>query len=159
MKIDKKIIIICVLLGIALLLMKMSSSSFLKVVPKSRRATRSSMKRPSSKSPFTSQTEGAVFPGSGSSPSNSPFPGSTKFQTPYKGKSTLSSSSGEYSNVDGILNNRYSSSSSSDENYVCGNIELRVIPSGNLPGSTILLTDGEKEELLIRFIDNGPELI
>jgi hypothetical protein len=128
-----------------------TSVSPVKVVPKSRRATWTSMKRPSSQSQFSSQTEGAVFPGSGSSPSNSPFPGSTKFQTPYEGKSTLSSSTRE-------LPDQYSYSSS-DENYVCGNIELRVIPSGNLPGSTILLTDGEKEELLIRFIDNGPELI
>ena len=42
--------------------------------------------------------------------------------------------------------------------YNCNNVDSRVIPSGNLPGSTILLTDSERRELLTRFIDNGPEL-
>jgi len=46
-----------------------------------------------------------------------------------------------------------------DTQYVCNNIDNRVIPSGKLPGSTIILTEGEKQQLLIRFIDNAPEII
>jgi len=80
-----------------------------------------------------------------------------------------------FGSIDDILTDRYSSSDPSssndpsssssinseyvDQEYICGNVDLRVIPSGRLPGSTILLTDGEKRELLLRFINNGPELI
>jgi len=67
-----------------------------------------------------------------------------------------------FGNIDDIINDNYSyntGSSSGEPNdlqYVCGNVDLRVIPSGRLPGSTILLTDSEKRELLRRFIENGP---
>jgi len=63
-----------------------------------------------------------------------------------------------FSNIADILDDQYSSSSSGD-NYNCVNLDIRVIPSGHLPGSTILLTPSEKQELLLRFIENGPELI
>ena len=64
-----------------------------------------------------------------------------------------------FGNIQDILDDNYSSSSenSSDLQYVCGNIDLRIIPSGRLPGSTILLTDSEKRNLLLRFIENGPD--
>jgi len=69
-----------------------------------------------------------------------------------------------FGNIEDILEDQYSSSNSSsssgepnDLEYVCGNIEFRVIPSGRLPGSTILLTDAEKRNLLLRFIENGPD--
>ena len=69
-----------------------------------------------------------------------------------------------FGNIEEILEDQYSSSSSStssgepnDLQYICGNVQLRVIPSGRLPGSTILLTDAEKRNLLLRFIENGPD--
>jgi hypothetical protein len=67
-----------------------------------------------------------------------------------------------FGNIQNILEDNYSSSNSSsgepnDLQYICGNINLRVIPSGRLPGSTIILTDSEKRNLLLRFIENGPD--
>jgi len=76
----------------------------------------------------------------------------------------MTRSGSEFGNIQNILEDNYSSSSSSsssgepnDLQYICGNINLRVIPSGRLPGSTILLTDSEKRNLLLRFIENGPD--
>ena len=67
-----------------------------------------------------------------------------------------------FGKIDDILGDNYSYTSNSnsgepnDLQYVCGNIDSRIIPSGKLPGSTILLTPSEKRELLVRFIENGP---
>ena len=76
----------------------------------------------------------------------------------------ITQSGSGFSNIDDILSDNYSSSSSSsssgepnDLEYVCGNVDIRVIPSGRLPGSTILLTPSEKRNLLRRFIENGPD--
>jgi hypothetical protein len=76
----------------------------------------------------------------------------------------ITRSSFTFGGIDDILEDQYSSSSSSssggepnDLQYICGNVDIRVIPSGHLPGSTILLTDSEKRELLRRFIENGPD--
>jgi len=41
----------------------------------------------------------------------------------------------------------------------CNNDMNRVIPSGKLPGSTIILTKPEREGLLKRFIDNGQPVV
>jgi hypothetical protein len=68
-----------------------------------------------------------------------------------------------FSGIQDILSDQYKytydSSNYADEQWACKNPDNRIIPSGHLPGSTILLTDNEKKELLVRFIDNGPELI
>jgi hypothetical protein len=37
----------------------------------------------------------------------------------------------------------------------CVNTDGRVFPSGNLPGSYIILTEQEREELLRKFVENG----
>ena len=45
------------------------------------------------------------------------------------------------------------------DEITCNNDMNRVIPSGNLPGSTIILTNPEREGLLKRFIDNGQPVV
>ena len=66
-----------------------------------------------------------------------------------------------FSNIEDILSDHYKGDTSNyaDQQWGCKNPDNRVIPSGHLPGSTILLTENEKKELLQRFIDNGPQLI
>ena len=68
-----------------------------------------------------------------------------------------SSFNSKFGNIADILDDNYSSKN--DLQYNCKNMDARIIPSGHLPGSTILLTPSEKQELLLRFIENGPELI
>jgi hypothetical protein len=38
-------------------------------------------------------------------------------------------------------------------------VEGRLVPSGHLPGSWIILTDAERKELLKTFVENGQEII
>jgi hypothetical protein len=68
-----------------------------------------------------------------------------------------------FSNINDILSDHYTNKGDTgnyaDQQWACKNPDNRVIPSGHLPGSTILLTENEKKELLQRFIDNGPQLI
>lgn len=69
----------------------------------------------------------------------------------------ISRSQSSFSGTQDILSDHYNSSTA--QQWSCHNQENRLIPSGHLPGSSILLTDNERKELLVRFIDNGPELI
>ena len=68
-----------------------------------------------------------------------------------------------FSNIEDILSDHYinkeSTDNYADQQWACKNPDNRVIPSGHLPGSTILLTESEKKELLQRYIENGPQPI
>ena len=61
-------------------------------------------------------------------------------------------SSSKFGNISDILSNNYQT------NFSCKNDAGRIIPSGKLPGSTIMLTNSERDGLLKKFIDNGPIL-
>ena len=56
-----------------------------------------------------------------------------------------------------LLNNNYTKDTGLQ--YNCNNDMNRIIPSGKLPGSTIILTNSEREGLLKRFIDNGQPVV
>jgi hypothetical protein len=65
-----------------------------------------------------------------------------------------SSNNESFGNIQEIINNNYNNKD--DLQYNCNNSANRVIPSGKLPGSTIILSPSERQGLLKKFVENGP---
>jgi len=62
-----------------------------------------------------------------------------------------------FGNIREIINNNYNGNDNNGKlEYNCNNSAGRVIQSGKLPGSTIILSPSERQGLLKKFVENGP---